>query len=74
MVTKKKESKQQDPVDMQFQIERLTKQVNALEEEASRAYDRGYQRGYKAGYREAEMNEIYLEDDEDEIGDEDSKK
>lgn len=64
MVTKKKE---QDPIDLQFQVERLTKLVNALEEEASRAYDRGYQRGYKAGYREAEMNDIYLEDDEDEI-------
>ena len=69
MVTKKKEKKEQDPVDLVYQIERLTKQVNALEEEASRAYDRGYQRGYKAGYREAEMNEIYLEDEDDEDDD-----
>lgn len=55
--------------DLEFQIKRLASEISRLETEAEDAYQRGYARGYKAGYKEAEMNEIYLEDEDEEDDD-----
>lgn len=65
-MTKKKETETLDcNNDSEYEIKRLSAVISRLEIEAEDAYQRGYSRGYKAGYKEAEMNDIYLEEEDE---------
>ncbi len=63
-MTKKKDEISID-VNQELQIMKLTALVEALKTEADNAYQRGFQRGHAQGRKEAEIDEIYLTDEEE---------